>query len=242
MSRNLPVENSEKILTLSRVLSGVAGDLSVLFRFVFPHSAGSARPLSTETAREEATLLPVLDLAMRLLALLLLVTTHSGTFKFIEDPKCPAARPRTPAQCRGQRSKCWSPGVRDTDCPGHGLCCYDGCANTCIASRSPPPPAPPVIPPPSSYIPQPPPPPPPTTTRKPAVIAPPSSYIPEHVEPPASLYQPPPQTTPPPPPPPPILPLPSNQIQIRDCHCGLSLTSRLSPPQTGLEFYNEGRN
>ena len=35
--------------------------------------------------------------------------------------------------CRGgrQKSQCWSPGVRDTDCPNHGLCCYDGCAYTC---------------------------------------------------------------------------------------------------------------
>ena len=24
-------------------------------------------------------------------------------------------------------------GVRDTDCPAHGLCCYDGCANSCYS-------------------------------------------------------------------------------------------------------------
>lgn len=29
------------------------------------------------------------------------------------------------------KSTCWSPGVDDVDCPGHGLCCFDGCANTC---------------------------------------------------------------------------------------------------------------
>ena len=54
---------------------------------------------------------------------------------FIKDPKCPPVSPRSPAQCRGQRSNCWSPGVRDLDCPASGLCCYDGCANTCV-SRS----------------------------------------------------------------------------------------------------------
>ena len=31
----------------------------------------------------------------------------------------------------GQASTCWSPGQRDTDCPQNGLCCFDGCANTC---------------------------------------------------------------------------------------------------------------
>jgi len=36
-------------------------------------------------------------------------------------------------------STCWSPGVPDTDCPGHGLCCSDGCANHCLGNRAPPP-------------------------------------------------------------------------------------------------------
>ena len=31
----------------------------------------------------------------------------------------------------GAVSTCWSPGQRDTDCPSNGLCCFDGCANTC---------------------------------------------------------------------------------------------------------------
>ena len=176
---------------------------------------------------------------MRTVSLLALVISTSAAFKFIEDPKCPAARPRSPAECRGQRSNCWSPGVRDTDCPHNGLCCYDGCANTCTASTPsrPPPPPPVAIPPPSSYIPQPPPPPPPV------VVPPPSSYIPEQPdyeesgEPPASLYQPPPEAPhvlPPPltpPPPPPVLPLPSNQIQIRktvNCQQSISL---ISPPE-----------
>ena len=137
-------------------------------------------------------------------------------FKFIEDPKCPPVTPKTPAQCKGQRSNCWSPGVRDLDCPGSGLCCYDGCANTCV-SDSPPPRAPPPTPKPR------PPPPPPTTTRKPK--PPPVSYIPlpppeEVYQPPAPLYIPPPDTTPLPPPPPPAynpppVPEPSNEIEIR---------------------------
>ena len=36
---------------------------------------------------------------------------------------CPAAEPLSPDQCAGQVSTCWSPGQRDTDCPGNGLCC-----------------------------------------------------------------------------------------------------------------------
>ena len=153
--------------------------------------------------------------ALLLVSLLLAATSRAN---FINDPKCEAARPRAPSQCRGQRSNCWSPGVRDTDCPGHGLCCYDGCANTCVVS-SPPPRQPP---------PPPPPPPPRRTTRKPVAIPPPVSYIPLPPEAPAGLYQPPPAEPPvglyepppavtPPPPAPPVLPLPSNQIQIRNC-------------------------
>ena len=45
---------------------------------------------------------------------------------------CPVIPPKTPYECTGQASTCWSPGVRDTDCPGHGLCCFNGCANKCL--------------------------------------------------------------------------------------------------------------
>ena len=159
--------------------------------------------------------------AVRLLLTLVITGTHA--FKFIEDPKCPPVTPRTPAQCQGQRSNCWSPGVRDLDCPGSGLCCYDGCANTCVSS-SPPPRAPPPS---TTRRPQPPPttrrPRPPPTTRKPK--PPPQSYIPlppaeEVYQPPPALYQPPPDTTPAPPPPPPayhppVVAEPSNTIEIR---------------------------
>ena len=31
----------------------------------------------------------------------------------------------------GKVSTCWSPGQPDGDCPNFGLCCFDGCANTC---------------------------------------------------------------------------------------------------------------
>merc|ERR1712203_1119724 len=44
---------------------------------------------------------------------------------------CPAVSPGSPDECAGAVSTCWSPGQRDTDCPGNGLCCFDGCADTC---------------------------------------------------------------------------------------------------------------
>ena len=69
--------------------------------------------------------------------LLVVLSPMVSGFKFIEDPKCPPVSPRSPAQCRGQRSNCWSPGVRDLDCPASGLCCYDGCANTCVVRSVP---------------------------------------------------------------------------------------------------------
>ena len=151
--------------------------------------------------------------------LTLFLSCCSG-FKFIEDPKCPPVTPKTPAQCKGQRSNCWSPGVRDLDCPASGLCCYDGCANTCVSS-SPPPPPPRA---PTTRKPRPRPPP---TTRRP-VQPPPSSYIPvpppeEVYQPPPPLYLPPPETTPPPvynPPPVPVIAEPSNEIEIRKLNVG----------------------
>jgi len=54
---------------------------------------------------------------------------------FLQDPQCPDVIPKSPQQCKGKLSNCWSPGVRDTDCPKHGLCCYDGCANTCVSQH-----------------------------------------------------------------------------------------------------------
>ena len=45
---------------------------------------------------------------------------------------CPAANPLSDAECGGAVSNCWSPGQADTDCPNFGLCCFDGCANTCV--------------------------------------------------------------------------------------------------------------
>ena len=130
---------------------------------------------------------------------LILVLALSGTQgrNFIEDPKCPAVTPQ--GSCQGRRSNCWSPGVRDTDCPGHGLCCYDGCANTCVSDILPaasiqqplfqptpvklqhPPP-----PPQNSYFP-PPPPPTPVTSPAPSYIPPP----PQPIQTPAPSYIPP---------------------------------------------------
>ena len=165
--------------------------------------------------------------------LLVSLLSSSSLANFINDPVCPGVRPRAPAQCRGQRSNCWAPGVRDTDCPGHGLCCYDGCANTCLVSKPPPTKRPP------------PPPPPPRTTRKPVVIPPPASYIPLPPEAPAALYEPPPVVTPPPPPPPPPPPvaaLPSNQIEIRNCQLSTNINFSLilTGPVIGLPGYSCG--
>ena len=56
-----------------------------------------------------------------------------------EPTVCPPASPLTADQCRGQFSTCWSVGVPDLDCPNWGLCCFDGCANTCLAEARDPP-------------------------------------------------------------------------------------------------------
>ena len=54
------------------------------------------------------------------------------------DPKCPHIAPKSSLECTGQANTCWSPGVRDTDCPSHGLCCFDGCVNICQSPPAPP--------------------------------------------------------------------------------------------------------
>lgn len=58
--------------------------------------------------------------------------------------QCPPASPLTADQCRGRHSTCWSVGVPDLDCPDWGLCCFDGCANTCAGEAPPPPPPAPL--------------------------------------------------------------------------------------------------
>jgi len=57
--------------------------------------------------------------------------SSGGSGEGSDAGSCPAASPGSPDQCAGAVSTCWSPGQRDTDCPSNGLCCFDGCANTC---------------------------------------------------------------------------------------------------------------
>jgi hypothetical protein len=53
--------------------------------------------------------------------------------------QCPYVSPKSQYECSGRQSHtCWSPGHPDTDCPGHGLCCSDGCSNVCAGHISPP--------------------------------------------------------------------------------------------------------
>ena len=51
--------------------------------------------------------------------------------------QCPAADALSDSECAGAVSNCWSPGQTDTDCPNFGLCCFDGCANTCVDGPQP---------------------------------------------------------------------------------------------------------
>jgi len=44
---------------------------------------------------------------------------------------CPAPS-RLPHTCGAAVNTCWSIGVADVDCPGHALCCFDGCSNYCV--------------------------------------------------------------------------------------------------------------
>jgi len=58
--------------------------------------------------------------------------------QFLRITTASSACPRTAglplSQCGGRVNSCWSVGQTDVDCPNHGLCCFDGCANTCVAT------------------------------------------------------------------------------------------------------------
>jgi len=49
---------------------------------------------------------------------------------------CPALSPLPEEDCVGSLSTCWSPGQPDGDCPDFGLCCFDGCSNTCGEAKA----------------------------------------------------------------------------------------------------------
>ena len=68
----------------------------------------------------------------------------------VDAGECPTTNPLTDAECAGAVSNCWSPGQLDTDCPNYGLCCFDGCANTCVDDIAPEPTAEAPL---SSYLP-----------------------------------------------------------------------------------------
>jgi len=55
----------------------------------------------------------------------------SGGGHPIGGEECPALDQLDQKDCQGAVSTCWSPGQPDGDCPNFGLCCFDGCANTC---------------------------------------------------------------------------------------------------------------
>ena len=47
---------------------------------------------------------------------------------------CPPVRKNV--QCEYVKHQCWSLGVPDLDCPGNGLCCFNGCNYMCQPSKT----------------------------------------------------------------------------------------------------------
>jgi len=70
-----------------------------------------------------------------------------------QNQGCANTAPLPRSLCAGKVSTCWSPGVRDTDCPANGLCCFDGCVNLCVGAIPFPPPFVPVRTPLIPYVP-----------------------------------------------------------------------------------------
>ena len=63
---------------------------------------------------------------------------------FVVVGACPKINPLPAYECSKRRSKktCWSVGQKDVDCPspdglGYGLCCFDGCSNSCQYKSTP---------------------------------------------------------------------------------------------------------
>jgi len=52
--------------------------------------------------------------------------------KYSDPNKCPFLTPKPKSECKNRKANCWSVNVPDLDCPNYGLCCYDGCVNSCI--------------------------------------------------------------------------------------------------------------
>ena len=48
------------------------------------------------------------------------------------NSRCPTLSARSYQACQNSRPNCWSAGDFDLDCPNAGLCCFDGCVNTCL--------------------------------------------------------------------------------------------------------------
>ncbi len=49
---------------------------------------------------------------------------------------CPLVHLKNQSECIGKTSECWAPNQYDVDCAnGAGLCCFDGCANTCYKEK-----------------------------------------------------------------------------------------------------------
>ena len=47
---------------------------------------------------------------------------------------CPPVRKNV--KCEYVKHQCWSLGVPDLDCPGNGLCCFNGCNYMCQPTKT----------------------------------------------------------------------------------------------------------
>ena len=54
---------------------------------------------------------------------------------FFTTTACPPADKNV--KCEYVKNQCWSRGTPDIDCPGEGLCCFNGCNNVCLRPSSP---------------------------------------------------------------------------------------------------------
>merc|ERR1719175_121369 len=64
-------------------------------------------------------------------SLILLACTGLAACSALPRTTCPVVYQRSRCSPEESSSTCWSPGQPDVDCPGNGICCFDGCSNQC---------------------------------------------------------------------------------------------------------------
>jgi len=98
------------------------------------HGVGAYQSASATPVYQPASVVPAYQAPPRTAAYQSSALASSPQFQNLGSPSaCPYREGLPISQCGSVANACWSVGQADVDCPNHGLCCFDGCANVCLA-------------------------------------------------------------------------------------------------------------